>query len=768
MKRYISIVISLAMLISALSGINSYAVDDEITVEFDGKIIEFDVKPQIINGYTMVPVRKIFEEFGALVKWNDDEQKVSARKNSKTITLNIGSNEIEIDKGKTDDEGNPVVEIISVETPAQLVSGRTLVPVRAISESFGYNVDWNKDNQKVVITSDNDSDDSWKENVASIDLTDLTFDGEGIEIEDNQITITAGGDYTLTGTLDDGNIIISTKEKVKLRLEGVSISSSENPCIFVEKADKAYITISENSKNYLVAENSEDGVIYSKENLEIKGNGSLDINSIAGHGIKASDNLNIENGNITINALSDGIHINDTFKMSGGKVGITAIGDGIDSESIVNISGGEINIQTNGAPIESTQATDAENSATRRPMWEENTGVEFEKSTKGISAEWMMVISGGVISVNSASHAIHCQDEIEINGGNIALSSQYDKGISAHGNLTISGSETVIDVLKSTEGIESKNVMTINDGVIKIISSDDAINATGGSSGMMPPGGNFGQMPDRGNQQKPEAGQASTRPGRGRNNNSDGTGSSQANPEEGMPPIGEGGFPGGEMPPQFNPKEGMPPFGEGGFPGGEMPPKFNPEEGMPPFGEGGFPGGMGRNMKECLVINGGYLELYGEDDCLDSNGNLSINGGTIKATNPTGSFYGAFGIVDPDGQAKISEDATLIFAANNGSERNLNLKQNAIIVHCESVHKSGDKITISDLTGNVMYEYNVQGNFKSVLIASPSIKNGEKYIVTIGDETFETEITQQTTVLGTQQNGGMGFGRGSGEKTPRT
>ena len=390
MKRYISIVISLAMLISALSDINSYAVDDEITVEFDGKIIEFDVKPQIINGYTMVPVRKIFEEFGALVKWNDDEQKVSARKNSKTITLNIGSNEIEIDKGKTDDEGNPVVEIISVETPAQLVSGRTLVPVRAISESFGYNVDWNKDNQKVVITSDNDSDDSWKENVASIDLTDLTFDGEGIEIEDNQITITAGGDYTLTGTLDDGNIIISTKEKVKLRLEGVSISSSENPCIFVEKADKAYITISENSKNYLVAENSEDGVIYSKENLEIKGNGSLDINSIAGHGIKASDNLNIENGNITINALSDGIHINDTFKMSGGKVGITAIGDGIDSESIVNISGGEINIQTNGAPIESTQATDAENSATRRPMWEENTGVEFEKSTKGISAEWMI------------------------------------------------------------------------------------------------------------------------------------------------------------------------------------------------------------------------------------------------------------------------------------------------------------------------------------------------------------------------------------------
>ena len=67
-------------------------------------------------------------------------------------------------------------------------------------------------------------------------------------------------------------------------------------------------------------------------------------------------------------------------------------------------------------------------------MWENKTDVEFEKSSKGINAEWMMVISGGEINVNSASHAIHCQDEIEINGGEFTLSSKYDKGISAHGN----------------------------------------------------------------------------------------------------------------------------------------------------------------------------------------------------------------------------------------------------------------------------------------------------------------------------------------------
>ena len=140
-----------------------------------------------------------------------------------------------------------------------------------------------------------------------------------------------------------------------------------------------------------------------------------------------------------------------------------------------------------------TTTETTEETPRRGGMWEtDEADVEFEKSTKGINAEWMMVISGGEININSASHAIHCQDEIEINGGEFTLSSKYDKGISAHGNLTINGEDTLINVTGSTEGIESKNVMTINDGIIKVVSTDDALNATGGNSGMMMPGGNFG------------------------------------------------------------------------------------------------------------------------------------------------------------------------------------------------------------------------------------------------------------------------------------
>ena len=742
MKKLLSVILSTAVCIGIVS-VTPVSAAEDITVEIDGKVIEFDVNPEIIDGRTMVPLRKIFEEIGANVKWDNDTKTVSARKNKKTITMTIGSSDLQIDKGKTDDEGNPIIETVTLEVPAQIVSDRTLVPARAISESFGLDVDWDENSRKVIITDEKEKDNSWEENVGTINLDDMTYEGKGIEIDGNQIKITEGGDFTLSGTLSDGNITISTKEKVKLRLKGANITSENNPCIFVEKADKAYITVSGDSENFLIAKNSDDGAIYSKENLEIKGNGNLKIESLAGHGIKASDNLNIENSSITINATSDGIHINDTFKMTGGALDITAIGDGIDCESIVNISAGTINIETNGTPIQPVQtAAETSDQAPRRGMWEEAQDVEFEKSTKGINSEWMMCISGAEININSASHAIHCADEIEINGGSFTLASKYDKGISAHGNLTINGADTIIDITKSTEGLESKKVMTINDGVIKVVATDDALNATGGNSGMMMPGGNFG-----GNTE----GREFTPPkGFNRGNRNPADRQAGQNGEFTRPTMGENG----EFTPPFEiPENGefTPPFE---FAEGERPPM---DEGMMP---GGFMGGgMGRNMKECLVINGGYFEIYAEDDCLDANGNLTINGGTVKAIKPNGSFYGAFGIVDPDGQTTISENANLIFAAGNGSAKSLNLKQNTITINCEKAHKSGDNITVLDANGDVVYEYAPDGSFQAVLIASGKIKIGEKYLISVGDETFETEITEQSTVIGTQQGNGNRFGK---------
>ncbi len=752
--------------------------NDDISVTLDGKEIEFDVAPRIIDGRTMVPLRAIFEEIGATVKWDSETQTVSARKSSKTVTMSIGNADMQIDKGKTDDEGNPIVETVALDVPSQIVSGRTLVPVRAISEAFGLNVDWNWFSKTVEITDDEGDDDTWKENEGTIDLTDLTSTGEGVEISDGQIKITAGGDFTLTGSLSDGNITVNTSDKVKIRLSDAHITSSEGPCIYFEKADKTYITITKGTENSLTSLDDESDALYSKENLEIKGDGTLDIVSKGGHGIKASDNLTIENGVINIAAEGDGIHVNDTFKLTGGEVNIIATGDGIDSESIVIIQDGILDIETCGTPVSQAAAEQTSDDAIQQNIklnrFEDEADVEFEKSSKGINAEWMMVISGGDITINSASHGIHCSDEIEITGGVFNISSEYDKGISAHGNLTVDGEDTVIDITKSTEGIESKNILTINNGTIDIVSSDDALNATGGKSGeMMGAGFGGGQKNHPTNMTTQENGQTQTdkfaKPDKTQRNenmqmqggNRGGRADMQMNGETMTPPEN------GEMMPMQNGQMTEPT--QGGAmtkpaQNGEMPvPDFANNENKPQDNAGFDKGMMGGNMgasttKDCLVINGGTISVIAGDDCLDSNGNLVINGGVIKATKVGGSFVGAESVIDPDGRATIGKDATIIAAVGSSSSQgNVSVTQNMISLYGETKYSADEKITLTDAKGNEILEYTPNGSFAAVIIISPDIETGEKYTLTVGEKNHSVTISAQNTVIGTSA-GQSGFG----------
>ena len=749
-KAFLSIILSVSIL--SLNGVLLLpaSAEEEITVEIDGTKLDFDVEPQIIDGCTMVPLRKIFEELGAVVKWDNDTKTVLARKNSKTVNLTIGSYDMQLDKGDTDADGNPITETTALEVPAQVIDDRTLVPARAISEAFGLNVDWDDTVKKVIITSSSDDDDSWKENASEINLSDLSVSGEGVTIEGNQITITKGGDYTITGTLSNGNIIVKSDDKVKLRLSGATITSESEPCIYIEEADKAYITITDGTKNSLTAQNAK-GAIYSKENLEIKGGGTLNIEADE-HGIKASDNLTIENGIININAKGDGIHINDTFKMSEGTLNISSVGDGIDSESIVIIQDGTVNVETLGKPIEtekSTTATDVTTTLEKMPgrFTEQKTEIEFESSTKGINAEWMLCIYGGDININSADHAIHCADEIEITGGNINLSSTYAKGISGHGNVTVDGENTVIDVAKSTEGIESKNILTINNGKIDIISTDDAINATGGNSGeMMGMGGQGGGM-NRNPQGNIQQGEAMAPP-------------QMPSGENMMPPENM------QTPPEFDAENQNAQMPQGNRGNRKNQNEENTTDAAIPDNQqmqqggnhGGMMGGMGRNMKDCLVITGGTITVSAGDDCLDSNGNLIVNGGTIKAVKTNGTVTGIESVFDPDGQLAISEGVTIVAAATR-SENNINISQNSITVYGEQTNSAGDAIVLTNSAGNTLIYYSPADSYSMVYITSPLLETGNSYTVKMGANSYNAEITEQKTIIGTQPTNTGRFAR---------
>lgn len=112
------------------------------TVILDGKELSFDVAPTIENGRTLVPLRVIFEALEAEVTWNEDTQTVLATKDNLNLSLIIGQSYATVGK-----------ETRPLDVPAKVINGRTLVPLRFVSESLGLEVNWQESNQSITLIS---------------------------------------------------------------------------------------------------------------------------------------------------------------------------------------------------------------------------------------------------------------------------------------------------------------------------------------------------------------------------------------------------------------------------------------------------------------------------------------------------------------------------------------------------------------------------------------------------------------------------------------
>lgn len=339
-------------------------------------------------------------------------------------------------------------------------------------------------------------------------------DSSAVSISGGTVTITEEGTYILSGTLDDGMIIIDIDDadKVQLVLDGVSITSATSAAIYVRQADKVFITTAEGSENYLanggeyidIDENSIDGVIFSKDDLTLNGAGILTIEAAAGHGIVGKDDLVIASGTYTITAASHGIQANDSVRIAGGSITITAgkdgiqaendddaelgfvyiiggsltitaEGDGISAGAYLSISGGSFDITTGGGSGEAQTTTgfgmgfDYWNSMT--------TSQEDSVSTKGLKAEGDITITDGAFTIDACDDALHSNGNVTISGGAFIIQSG-DDGVHADNALVISGGE--INITQSYEGLEGLTI-DITGGTIYVTSSDDGLNAAGGN-----------------------------------------------------------------------------------------------------------------------------------------------------------------------------------------------------------------------------------------------------------------------------------------------
>ena len=331
--------------------------------------------------------------------------------------------------------------------------------------------------------TDNDLDTGYDEENAtkiSFDTAGVAVSGSGAKAEDGTVTITEEGTYLVSGTVEDGQLIINAVDsaKVHLVLSGLTMTNNDGPCILVTGADKVFVTLADGTENTLSDAGTEyvqtdsdvnaDGVIYSKSDLTFNGSGTLTINAgykhgivcnddlvftggtynvtAVGKGIKANDSIRIKNGTFTINAQDDSIHTSnedDSGKgyiyICGGTFNLSAGDDGVHAATALLITGGTLTVSksyeglegdsidiTNGeicvnSSDDGLNASSADHSSDSETQAENQDSPQMQDPSSEADANAYIRISGGVLYVNAEGDGLDSNGMLYIEGGTITV-----------------------------------------------------------------------------------------------------------------------------------------------------------------------------------------------------------------------------------------------------------------------------------------------------------------------------------------------------------
>ena len=325
-----------------------------------------------------------------------------------------------------------------------------------------------------------------------------------VDVADKSATITCPGAYYVTGEASDFQVVVNTPAADKegntgIYLYNAKIKSSNSP-ILVKNADKAVIHLVKGTTNVLEDGNgnhaftnvggkqdTSKAVIYSKDDMNIKGAGKLTVTAKFMNGIQSTNDLKIKNGDITVTAPENGIKGKGSLHISGGILNITAQkGDGLESnecvenndgsfkdtvatKGIVKITGGNITIKAGDDGIDAANYILVNDST-------EEAKIKVTATSKGLVAEKFIYVDGGTLDVTSDNDALHTHWQIYMNGGNVTVNAK-DDGVHADSALYLKGS--TVNVVTAKEGLEAYRIFA-EDGVTSVFATDDGWNAAGG------------------------------------------------------------------------------------------------------------------------------------------------------------------------------------------------------------------------------------------------------------------------------------------------
>ncbi|WP_449073842.1 carbohydrate-binding domain-containing protein [Ruminococcus sp.] len=523
-----------------------------------------------------------------------------------------------------------------------------------------------------------------------------------LTISGANVTVTASSEISVSGESTSGQLAVNVDKtaepegKVVLNLEGLTLSNSSAAPIYVEAiGDEVQIsakngttnTISDGTSHtdtYVDSDgntNTVNGAIFSRDDLKLKGKGTLIVNGNTEDGIVCKNDLKIWNGNITVNAADDGIRGNDSVRIgdpdatdysslsvtvntnngssggdgiktnsdedgkgyvtiNGGTVNIDSYADGIQAEQTFTMNGGELNITTYQGSNFTGSASGGNGGWGGGMGGNDGNSNKTDISAKGIKAvgvydeagtTWQsggdLIVNGGTITIDSSDDSLHCGGDMQLLGGSMTLATADDGAHSDHALIIGStGSDydaPYVNITKSYEGIEGVDI-TQNSGTVMVTSSDDGYNAAGGadSSG---------------------------------NNNSGG-------------------------------------WGQGSW--------------------GGPGGGSSSDGSQTMTFNGGYAYVNAAGDGLDSNGNIYFNGGYVFVSQ-TGGGNGPLDCGDSNNSITYS-GGTVIAA---GSSDMFETPSSYSFLSTTSV-SAGQTITFTDASGNVLATFTLPNGSAEMVMCS--------------------------------------------------
>lgn len=368
----------------------------------------------------------------------------------------------------------------------------------------------------------------------NIDLSTLSASTapDGTEFANGVLTITAGGTYVLSGTLNGAVEVAKIEEDVHVILNGATISTTPAlpiaALVFKETSAKRILTVAQDTVNNVSDSTGNDilsgdgAVIQAKRcALSINGSGTLNVtaNGASSTGIKVKKTLNVFNTNINVNATNNGITSDERIALFDANVIVNALNDGVKTTTqsdvfadamayaqdktagYVYVKNTSLNVTSkdNGLSANACLFIDNTNSNLIKVKTNNGTPTTIDKATSdtvdgktlnisGIkfingtvetdinatyARGYAIVIKGGKFSLNSNSDAISARDHIIITGGEITATSGND-AFSADRFIYVSGAK--ISVPRAYEGMESANVVLKNADVSLNV-ANDGINA---------------------------------------------------------------------------------------------------------------------------------------------------------------------------------------------------------------------------------------------------------------------------------------------------